>query len=327
MRPVTILLAATFACSGGETAPEEAASTQTTPAEEPPAVEEPEVKPNTQMVDGKERAAYHTEDGQMTSTWTFGGKKVEVTAEVQQISMRIGNLPTLDYPIGHVRLDSTKISIPSHQEWVEPFEKTVLTNYSTPIQLFFDVSSVADMVGTLDAPGSEAAGLVLGGLQANDTKLETTVPASFTRTEEGLRVEVRAFEVPLADLRLDEATAAFAAEVGAGTPGPTVSISGTLEFPYFTGMTLPNFVRVPVTISRARDIEDKIDEEVSEVDAAKRRLSVYGFDDNWFKQRNLDEATLRRNKEWAEQSRGRHRQIDLGAKQQEMGRAADGTER
>jgi len=328
MRPVMFLLAATFACSGG--------AQEATPADAPPTGEEggaeaapPEAKEPegpTRIENGKERAAYATKEGELAATFTFGGKSVRMTAPVEQISMRLGDVPSLEYPIGHVKLDATQVGIEAHPDWVEPFEKTVLTSYGTPIQIFFDVASVTDMVGSLDGPGSEAAGIVLGGIQANDTKLETTIPAAFTRTEAGLDIDIQRFEVRAADLRLAEPLATFASKVGAGKPGDTFAISGQLSLPYFTGATLPTFVRVPVTISRARDIEIMVDESVGELDAAKRRLQAHGFDAAWFKKRNLDDETLERNRKYAEKSRGRYRELDLEAKQRQAGRAADGTQ-
>lgn len=274
--------------------------------------------------DGKEPARLSTRTGSLTATWTLGGQAVRFVAPIDQVSFRIGDLPTLDYPIGHVKVDGQRVTSPDRPEWAQPLMDTLLSDYGTPVQVFFDVSSVTDMVGVLDEPGAEAAGLVLGGLQVNDRKLETTLGAQFTRTDSGVTIEIPRFEVALADLVLTEKAQEFAQKIQVGDPGSQVVIEGTLEVPWFAGQTLPSFMRVPVTVQRAREIEEKIGAMVPDHVAARRRLSAYGLPDKFLDRLNLTEESYQKSAQYMRDKTTRHRQLNLGAKQEAVGRRADG---
>ncbi len=308
-------------------APEAAAPEADPEAAAPGAAEAPAPKALTQVgEDGKERAKLVTKEGSFTATWMFGNKPVRFTAPVDQVSFRIGDVPTLEFPIGHVKVKPDGLASPDKPDWAAPFRELVLTSYGTPVQVFFDVSSVTDVVGRLEGPGSEAAGIVLGGLQVNDRKLETTFGAQFLRTERGITVTVTGFEAAVADLALEESVAAFARKVGAGTPGATFSIAGTLEVPWFTGDVMPSFVRFPVTVQRAREIEIMIDQDVPDTVAAKRRLAAIGIPDALLNRLdNLTEESYQKAEAYMRDQTSRGQQLNLGSVQEEMGRNADGT--
>lgn len=279
------LTAALLGC-GGAPAPDpaqveaDAAAAAELAAEEAAAIRAAEAKARIDRLrpdDGKERAKLATTEGEVRITATLNGTPAVFTVPVEQASFRVGHLPTLEFPIGHVKLDSTRATHPDNTAWADAVVKYLFTSYGTPIQLFIDVSSVSEMVGVLDAPGKEAAGLVLAGVQVDDRKLEVEFGASFTRAEAGgLTINVPTLELTLADLGMDDRIAKFVEKSGARL-GPKIVLSADLDLPPTDAVVLPNFVRVPVTVQRTREIQLKVDAEVDSRTAAIARLRAAGL--------------------------------------------------
>lgn len=229
----------------------------------------------------RESMRFVTDGGSVTMTFAVDRRPVVATMGVEQVALRIGDVPTLDLPLGYVKLDTMTFS--SGDELRDKFVQALaLRDLGAPIHVVFDPSSVGGVVGRLTEPGSEARGEVVGTLQIGTRQEAIGLPARFTRTTpEKLTIDLGPFDLNLGDFAMEPALDAVAAAIGARHIAREVTIAGRIQLVAFLddGAQLPGFVRTPVTVETVTEIKERLDRDVDDVDALKMRLRAAGLSD------------------------------------------------
>lgn len=218
-----------------------------------------------------ETVRYVNSGGQMTYATTVAGKPVTLTFDVELASFQIGDVPTLDHPIGFVKLGTLSLKS-TNSAWDALIIDNVLRRSGSPIQLTFESHSIADMQGRLTGLGTHATGRAIGNLQVDDRQLDTTLNVAVDRlTETTLSVRLLPSEIDLSTLALEDYLTATGKLLG-GAISRKGMLSGTLELKKFEGTSMPTFARTPVTVQSVAEVVKKIDAEHSDLEAAHIKL-------------------------------------------------------
>lgn len=219
------------------------------------------------------------QSGVFTLEVEMAGKPMQAfTIQPEQVAMRLGDVATLDHPVGHVKFDA--LSLSGQDEGIaEAITDRVLRNLGAPVQLIFDVHSIGDMQGRLVGEGGTAKGKVLGTLQIDARQEHLTLEVLFERRANNvLAAEVTPFTLDLQPYALHTHLDALAKAIGVRSVAPQVRISGSLELVEFiSDGPLPTFVRTPITVNTVDEIRARLDEEVDDFEAQKAALRRQGM--------------------------------------------------
>lgn len=232
----------------------------------------------------REPMAYLGKGLDLQVTSTIGGAAVVHHLQLEQAGIRIGDVPSLDHPLGTVKIDPLTLTTDGNADWAKVIlDRSLRDSEGSPIQIFLEVHSVGDMNGRLDPGGSTATGTVLGRLQVGDRQVDVDFKARFRRPDaDHLTVETaEPWTIDLHDLSWDRQLGVLAARLGAAVE-PTIAVALRLDLERFDG-PLPTFVRTPVTIQTMEEVRDRIDEEYDDFDILKYRLAQQGESDQMIK--------------------------------------------
>jgi hypothetical protein len=268
---VVVLLAVGTACGGGEDAPEGAAPAEEAPKGQflPKEVTTTAMEAATQL---REPGKFVAEAGEFTVEVPVDRDTWKLALGLDVVALRLGDVPTLDYPIGFVKLDPLSLDggDPTRDRTIVD---VLLRNQGSPIQIFFDVHSVGEMKGRLPATGGSATGRVLGTLQIDDRQHDVDVIAHFERKdEEHLVLQIEPFDLPLDEMGLTPRLQALAKVLGKKHVGSTARVHGSVGLIAFHGTQLPTFARTPVTINRVEEFRQRLDDEIDDAEATRQKL-------------------------------------------------------
>lgn len=203
------------------------------------------------------------------------GRPIACSFPLEQGGLRLGDLPTLTYPLGHVKVDTQGIVCDD-----AAFAALAKIHYlrdvdAAPIQLFFEVSSVGRFNGRLDAPGTTALSQVLGTIQVDSRQQELVLQARFTRTETGLSFEtVAPAAIDITAFGRASHLASLTAKAG-GTLGTQAMMQVQAEFT-LTDQPLPQFIRTAVTVQTMDEVRKRLDAEHDDFDVLRARMESRG---------------------------------------------------
>ena len=236
----------------------------------------------------RETMRYVNAGGQIDYTTTVAGKPLTVTFDVELAAFQVADVPTLEHPIGFVKLGALSLRS-TNTAWDKTLVDTVFRRNGSPIQLTFESHSVGDMQGRLTGLGTHASGRAVGNIQVDDRQLDLTLNVTVDRlTDTTLTVHVLPSEVDVSSLGLDSYLTQAGKAVGAISRKGM--LSGTLELKKFDGGQMPTFARTPVTVQSVAEVVQKLDAEHSDLEAAKLRLVKAGIDQEMVE--GLEDSTL-----------------------------------
>ena len=206
------------------------------------------------------------ESGEFFFHVKIDGKVRRHSIALEMSGVRIGDVPTLEYPVGFVRFDP--LSVTSQEGWDKLLIDSVFRRLGSPVQIVFDLSSVGEMQGRLVGAQSQAKGQVLGTIQFDDRRTDVVFDAVFSRTELGvIEVEAVPFKINIEDFKMDLFLDSFKRKAGIRKIDPMVEVEGSLTLKEFTGEQLPSFIRTPVVVMTVDEMRQKIDDEVDNAEA------------------------------------------------------------
>lgn len=221
----------------------------------------------------REPVALVVDEGTVTVTMVLAGKPVEHTLKVEQASLRVGDLPSLQPVFGHVKVDSGTWAGPEDR-WTRGFYDAILLQGDAPALAFADVQSVTGLSDALLDAGDEATGTALLAIQLGERRTEVEGRFAATRLEgEGLHLRSAApLELDPDDLGLEDAWARLPDAMGLRAVGDTVTLALDLRLEAFDGDVLPTFTRPGVTVRSVADFAREVEMSVDDYDAMKHRL-------------------------------------------------------
>jgi hypothetical protein len=207
-----------------------------------------------------------------TVTFDLAGSRPSVTIPLDQAAIRAGDLRTLAFVIGHVKLQTKALA--DGPGATPGFAERVLTSMVKDAtggvpQIFLESQNIGEITGVLDQPGATASGTWIGVLQVGDRQVDVDAGVRVTRTDaDHVTVDTAApVELELAALGLD------GGRVGVG---PKVSVALHVELARAQG-ELPTFIRTPVTLQRMGEMRQRMDDEVNDFEKTRARLRAEGM--------------------------------------------------
>lgn len=225
----------------------------------------------------RETMRYVQSGGSIDYTTTIAGKPITLTFDVELAAFQVADVPTLDHPIGFVKLGALSLKS-SNPAWDKTLLDTIFRRDGSPIQLTFESHSVGDMQGRLTGLGTHASGRAVGNIQVDDRQLDLTLNVTVDRlTDTTLTIHVLPSDVDVSTLGLGSYLTTAGKALG-GAISTKGLLSGTLELKKFDGGQMPTFARTPVTVQTVSEVVQKLDAEHSDLEAAKLRLVRGGVD-------------------------------------------------
>jgi hypothetical protein len=207
-----------------------------------------------------------------TVTFDVGGARPSVVLPLDQAAIRAGDLRTLAFVIGHVKLQTKALADGpgATPGFAERALASLLKDPTGGIpQIFLESHNVGEITGVLDQPGATASGTWIGVLQVGDRQVDVDAALRVTRADQDhVVVETAApVEFELAELGLD------GGRIGAG---PKVAVTLRVELARAQG-ELPTFIRTPVTLQRMGEMRQRMDDEVNDFEKTRARLRAEGM--------------------------------------------------
>lgn len=228
----------------------------------------------------RERMAFIGAAADLQVQWTVDGAPSTHRVKFEQIAMRVADVPSMLFPIGHLKVDPISWSVEPQAGWAEHLKRYFFRDPAgAPIQVFFDIQTVGKLDGRLDRDGASAVGQVVGALQVDSRQAVLAFNARFTRPSKGrLIIEtVEPVPVPIAEFQRDAELAAAMKAIGAAAWEPTVTLTARVEFTEASLDSLPTFIRVPVTEQTMTELQERLDADVDDYDALQYKLDRQGM--------------------------------------------------
>lgn len=213
---------------------------------------------------------------------TVGGRTTRHTVGVEQASLRFGDVRTLQYPIGHIKVDPTTWQSLDEPSWsasiVDLWFKDV---HGAPVQVFFDFGSFTEVTEGLTPGGPPRDTVVLGSVQIDSRKQDFDARVRVSRPEaERLHLQIIG-EAPLdlSGFARDAASAALGKALG-GAIGGRVTLSGELDLPRWRELAMPSFVRTAVTMATVQEVREAVKDEVDRFEMSREGAEAAGMDEH-----------------------------------------------
>jgi hypothetical protein len=227
----------------------------------------------------RERMGFVGAAADLRLEWPVDGVVSTHRVSFEQISMRVADVPTLLYPIGHLKVDPMTWTTEPDATLAKALTRHFFRDDSgAPVQVFFDIQTIGKLDGRLDRDGASATGQVIGAIQVDSRQHIAVFQGRFTRpTKDKLVMEtVEPIEVPLSEFHRDTQLAAAMAAFGAKAWEPVVKLSGRVELTEANIDALPSFIRVAVTEQTISELQQRLDEEIDDFDAFQYRMEQQG---------------------------------------------------
>lgn len=208
---------------------------------------------------------------------TVGGQPVTLKMPLELAAIRIGDVPTLSFPLGNVKVDPIALSVVEQPGWARVIaDRAFRDTEGSPVQVFFEVHSVGQMKGNLSGPGTTATGVVLGRLQIGDRQQEIDFPAIFRRVDaNNLTVETSGpVKLDLLEFNWQDRLSRLGSKLKAAVASQ-VEITLRLDLERTEG-PLPTFVHTPVTVQTMEAVRERIDAEYDDYDILRHRMQQGG---------------------------------------------------
>lgn len=280
--PFAVILALAVACGGDApttTADDAAAAAPAENADKPWVKPEFSAEAMQAAASTRESMRFVADGGEFIVTTLIDGKPVRWSLGLDKVAMRIADVPTLEYPIGYVKVDPLTLELDDGGKatWPKVAIDTVFRRLGAPVQVFFDVQSVTELEGRLIPPDGAAKGTMIGVLQVADRQHDVSMPIKMARDEGTIEVELPAFALTTADIGFDDDLAKLASKLGVRI-GDQITIEGGVKLVSFDGEALPTFVRTPVTVNTVDSIREKLEAEVTSEDRVRHHMEAQGVD-------------------------------------------------
>jgi hypothetical protein len=207
-----------------------------------------------------------------TVTFDVAGTEQSVAIPLDQAAIRAGDLRTLAFVIGHVKLQTKAVrdGAGATAGFAERVLSSLLKDPTGGIpQIFLESQSVGDVSGVLDQPGATATGTWIGVLQVGDRQVDVDAGIRVTRTDAD-HVAVDSDKPVMFEL---SALGLDGARLGVG---PSVRVTLHVELTRAQG-ELPTFVRTPVTLQRMGEMRQRMDDEINDFEKTRERLRAEGL--------------------------------------------------
>lgn len=205
-----------------------------------------------------------------------GGVTENCRFPMDQAGFQIGDVPTLAYPIGHIKVNTLGFACQNEALGKKLLDGWLRDKESAPIQVFFEVNSIGRLQTRLTPGSAPVTSKVLGRIQVDSHQQDVEVLARFTRPDADHLVidTVAPVEVGLDAFARDSQLLATVAKVGQPI-SPKIKFFMHLELEKAT-TGLPTFVRTGVMVQTMEQIRQKIDDQNDDYDVMRARMLNQG---------------------------------------------------
>ncbi len=234
---------------------------------------EPEVAPNmpsTVSTVVREPMQFTATEGKVGFDIVMDARTMHHSIGLDVVGIKIGDVPTLEYPVGFFKFDPESWSVDEQPGWARSIYRGFFRSHvGEDVQVSFDLQTIGHLDGRLLKEGDTATGTVIGAAQVAERQIILTFPTLFRRTSaDTLQVtSVEPIEINLDDFYRSGRLGATLKAIGIGRIDPIIKATFDLEL-VKTDSEMPTFARTPVTVMSAVEVKKEMDASVDRYEAA-----------------------------------------------------------